>query len=353
MSAPAASGGESKPKQTEYLQYSICESEELERILAQVQTGGLKSLSANERAVLDRDLVVLNPGPYDDASRKEVSKNKGRGTPSKRGSSKISEEVLEAILVYVSEETLHVSKRLELRQILARVREAGLESLSADERQTLDRVLSDLKRAPFSSPFFGFEPLHQFMSSHPEPPPVKPERPAGLDMRLPPGEWEKLRALGPVTEQNVKEHRRVFSKIWDSISDEHLAIDRSYAWMDLISPGRRAVFFPSFLIEVNNGGFDQFYWNSSGDDAFHMPEALELIGKPRTAALVRKANSLFPGGPSRFRVQRQAAMEGIDDKARELWKQCDTEFYDSSENPYAEYVYVYEHPEEFFKISGS
>jgi hypothetical protein len=58
--------------------------------------------------------------------------------------------------------------------------------------------------------------------------------------------------------------------------------------------------------DVNNGGFDQFYFNSSGDLASFAPSALRAIGAQRMADIVEKANSLFgANGPSRSTNARQ------------------------------------------------
>jgi hypothetical protein len=48
--------------------------------------------------------------------------------------------------------------------------------------------------------------------------------------------------------------------------------------------------------EVNNGGFDQFFFNSAGDRTCDIIYALEAIGAKHTAAIVRSAASKFPGG---------------------------------------------------------
>jgi hypothetical protein len=48
--------------------------------------------------------------------------------------------------------------------------------------------------------------------------------------------------------------------------------------------------------EVNNGGFHQYFSNSSGDYAFETPEACKEIGAPYTASLVDNANNIFPNG---------------------------------------------------------
>ena len=48
--------------------------------------------------------------------------------------------------------------------------------------------------------------------------------------------------------------------------------------------------------EVNNGGFDQFFFNSSGAESAKIVEALDLIGAHTMAAIVRRACAKFPGG---------------------------------------------------------
>ena len=64
--------------------------------------------------------------------------------------------------------------------------------------------------------------------------------------------------------------------------------------------------------EVNNGGFDQFFFNSAGDEAAATIEALEAIGAFSTAAIVRRACARFPGGmPPADRDERQARLEEV------------------------------------------
>ena len=48
--------------------------------------------------------------------------------------------------------------------------------------------------------------------------------------------------------------------------------------------------------EINNGGFDQFFFNSAGDKTAETIAALEAIGASHTAGLVRNAAAKFPGG---------------------------------------------------------
>jgi hypothetical protein len=69
--------------------------------------------------------------------------------------------------------------------------------------------------------------------------------------------------------------------------------------------------------EVNNGGFSQFYYNSAGDNAVSTVPALERISALHTAAIVGKANALFPGGPAADRDSRQTALDKLNDSAFE------------------------------------
>ena len=47
------------------------------------------------------------------------------------------------------------------------------------------------------------------------------------------------------------------------------------------------------VAEVENGGFDQYFSNSSGVDCFETLRALEQNGKPQTAHILREAINLI------------------------------------------------------------
>ena len=64
--------------------------------------------------------------------------------------------------------------------------------------------------------------------------------------------------------------------------------------------------------EINNGGFDQFFFNSAGDRTAEVIDALSVIGATRTATIVKAAASKFPGGmPPRDQNARQEALEVV------------------------------------------
>lgn len=46
--------------------------------------------------------------------------------------------------------------------------------------------------------------------------------------------------------------------------------------------------------EVNNGGFNQFYFNTSGNYAHETHEALQFISANKTAGILKQANDLWP-----------------------------------------------------------
>ena len=85
--------------------------------------------------------------------------------------------------------------------------------------------------------------------------------------------------------------------------------------------------------EVNNGGFDQFYFNSSGDWSIGIHAALEKIGAHQMAAIVHRANSFFPDGiPSKDRQARQHQLDALPEAVRDSFQQLDSEFYKYPDN---------------------
>lgn len=57
---------------------------------------------------------------------------------------------------------------------------------------------------------------------------------------------------------------------------------------------RQAIYMIWLLeAEVNNGGFNQFYFNSSGQFYTHLPEALKFVGATKFAELTEQANAVY------------------------------------------------------------
>lgn len=88
----------------------------------------------------------------------------------------------------------------------------------------------------------------------------------------------------------------------------------------------------SLEAEINNGGFDQFFFNSSGDKTADTIAALEAIGAKHTADIVRQAASKFPNGmPSTDRTLRQYQLEKISPDG-EAFETQDNAFYEYKDN---------------------
>ena len=81
--------------------------------------------------------------------------------------------------------------------------------------------------------------------------------------------------------------------------------------------------------EVNNGGFSQFFLNSSGDNAHETVLSLKAIGADKTADLLQKAIDQFPSKTiSKDRDKRTEIVEEIEETAEEVWNDLDQKFYE-------------------------
>jgi hypothetical protein len=88
----------------------------------------------------------------------------------------------------------------------------------------------------------------------------------------------------------------------------------------------------SLEAEVNNGGFDQFFYNSTGDNTVETIQALEAIGAVTMADILRRAAAKFPGGmPPKDRLARQEILLQISPNA-EAFEDLDGEFYGYPDN---------------------
>lgn len=107
--------------------------------------------------------------------------------------------------------------------------------------------------------------------------------------------------------------------------------------------------------EVNNGGFEQYLRNSSGDNAAVTPSALRALGAPQVASIVEKALGLFPNHrPPQDRTEREVQIDSWGSEERDALAQLDQAFLAYPE-PLAqlERAYVRKHDELFRVPSGA
>jgi hypothetical protein len=101
--------------------------------------------------------------------------------------------------------------------------------------------------------------------------------------------------------------------------------------------------------EVNNGGFSQYFTNSSAESMPFVVQVLESIGAPITADICRRAiNSAFPKGlPATPDVIAEEVSE-LSDEANEKLGASDSEFFAYPHDlTILLFQYVTAHPEEF------
>jgi hypothetical protein len=127
----------------------------------------------------------------------------------------------------------------------------------------------------------------------------------------------------------VKEDRLDLFKISDRVFDRY----RKLGYEKLNDPEKVFHCIWQLEAEVNNGGFDQFYFNSEGDEVLDTVKSLEAIGAKHTADLVRQANALFgEAGPSPDRFTTQKQLDALRDTKGKKMNELDIEFYKYKDN---------------------
>ena len=81
--------------------------------------------------------------------------------------------------------------------------------------------------------------------------------------------------------------------------------------------------------QIENGGFDQFFYNSSGDYAAEALDGFRAIGAVGKAVVIEQAFALFPGSAlPRDRDERIGALNALIAKAGEdVFQRLDEAFY--------------------------
>ncbi len=92
--------------------------------------------------------------------------------------------------------------------------------------------------------------------------------------------------------------------------------------------------------EVNNGGFHQFFSNSTGEYVLETIEALNAIGARKTSDLLKRAVAIgFPKGYPADAVEYESAVADFEDVADAL-DSLDQEFFEYAE-PLSDLVNAY------------
>jgi hypothetical protein len=127
------------------------------------------------------------------------------------------------------------------------------------------------------------------------------------------------------------------SNINDSIIELDNYISALCEWGDNIpalSYPQMAFYFNQELErEINNGGFDLYFHNSSGRYAVDTIDTLKLIGATKTAKILETAIEVFPGKsvPIDEDIKEQV-LEQIGKNSAELWAELDEQFFKYEDN---------------------
>ena len=108
------------------------------------------------------------------------------------------------------------------------------------------------------------------------------------------------------------------------------------------------VFYVTQILEqeVNNGGFSQFFFNSSGDFSNELVDAFTKIGALKTVEICKKALAVFNGNVPTDRDEREELLDSLD--CDDVLSECDDEFYEYEDNlEELNYTYIIEHRSSF------
>ncbi|MCO5250169.1 MAG: DMP19 family protein [Candidatus Kapabacteria bacterium] len=99
--------------------------------------------------------------------------------------------------------------------------------------------------------------------------------------------------------------------------------------MDKLSGPQKQFYYNQCLErEVNNGGFNQYFINSSGGFAHQTVHSLRTIGANTTAGILQKAIDQFPNKiVPQDSVERIELVEQIEETANEVWEELDQKFF--------------------------
>ena len=146
------------------------------------------------------------------------------------------------------------------------------------------------------------------------------------------------------TFKNRPIYKELTEQIIDTTSDENLLqvvfdnlsekqptdYEKEYETVMSWNKPRQAIYMIWALeAEVNNGGYNQFYFNSSGQFYKHLPDALTLVGANKFANLTKRANETFEKENPKITQHQDGTLEGFsksyDDNPLNKF---DDEFYD-------------------------
>ncbi len=138
--------------------------------------------------------------------------------------------------------------------------------------------------------------------------------------------------------------------------DQYIAEKCEYGdKMEILNEQQRVFYITQALeMEVNNGGFAQFFFNSSGEFANELVSSFEKIGAMKTAEICKKAISIYGDEVPTDRDERQDVISPDDEKEEErieeILNECDDAFFEYEDNLVElNYQFIINNKESFLK----
>jgi hypothetical protein len=168
-------------------------------------------------------------------------------------------------------------------------------------------------------------------------------------------------------EKQIEKSIDEFKALWDTnidaiwlIDDKNQFIIAMNGWLcrkcnygediEKLSDAEKTFFICTQLeSEVNNGGFSQYFYNSSGDFANETLSSLTDIGANKTADIYSKAFTALGGELPSDRNKREKLLDKLlTDSVSEILSDCDTAFYHYADNlEELNYQYIISNKEHF------
>ncbi len=112
---------------------------------------------------------------------------------------------------------------------------------------------------------------------------------------------------------------------------EHLENKTQYGEdMSVLSDAERIFYITQSLeMEVNNGGFSQFFYNTSGNFSNELVNAFTAIGANATAAICKKAIAAFGRDIPVDKDEREDMLDELEsEEIDEILEECDDAFFE-------------------------
>lgn len=119
--------------------------------------------------------------------------------------------------------------------------------------------------------------------------------------------------------------------------------------IDKLSEPERVIYITQELeMEVNNGGFSQYLYNSGGDFANELVLAYTELGAPKTAEICKTAMGAFGVKIPTDRDKREDFLDNAGEEADDILDVCDGAFYEYEEDlTTISYDYIMKNKESF------